>query len=195
MSCGFATKHRLNISKIHYPCIMSELRKAVTGNPYFVTFTVVGWIDIFTRENYCRTILDSLEFCRKNKGLKIYAYVIMPSHIHAIMQAPSLSDVIRDFKAYTAKAILNEIETNNIESRKDWLLHMFKYFAKYESQNEKYRFWQKTSHPTELLYTEIFNQKVHYIHNNPVEAGLVSQAEFWRYSSLCEDSHLKVDPA
>jgi REP element-mobilizing transposase RayT len=153
----------------------------------------VGWIDIFTREDYCKVIIDSFEFCRKNKGLKIYAFVIMPSHIHAVLEAPSLSDVIRDFKAHTARTILKQIEDSTIESRKEWLLYMFSYFAKYESQNEKYQFWQKTNHPTELINTEMLVQKINYIHNNPVIAGLVSQAEYWRYSSACLDSYFRVD--
>ena len=172
---------------------MSELRKATGDNAYFVTFTVVGWIDVFTREDYCKIIIDSLEFCRTKKGLKIYEYVIMPSHIHAILEAPSLSDVIRDFKAYTAKAILKSIETSNEESRKEWLLYMFKYYAKYESQNEIYQFWQKTNHPIELTNHEMFDQKRKYIYDNPVSAGLVSDALYWHYSSACIDSYLRVD--
>ena len=172
---------------------MSELRKATSDNAYFVTFTVVGWMDVFTREEYCKTIIDSLKFCRTNKKLKIYEYVIMPSHIHAILEAPALSDVIRDFKAHTAKSILKEIESNAGESRRDWLLHMFKYYAKYENQNEKYQFWQKTSHPTELTDHKMFDQKRKYIHDNPVTAGLVSDAMYWRYSSACIDSYLTVD--
>jgi putative transposase len=172
---------------------MSELRKAKTDKPYFVTFTVVGWIDVFTREDYSRVILDSFQFCRENKGLNIYAFVIMPSHIHALLQSPVLSDVIRDFKAHTARSILKQIEESRAESRKEWLLHMFKYYATYESQNEKYQFWQKTSHPTECITTDMLNQKRDYIHRNPVEAGLVSQAEYWRYSSACPDAYLRVD--
>ncbi len=174
---------------------MSELRKAINDNSYFVTFTVVGWIDVFTREDYCRIIIESLEFCRKTKGLRIYAYVIMPSHIHAVLEAPLLTDVIRDFKAHTARSILKAVESNITESRREWLLHMFKYFAKYESQNETYQFWQKTSHPIALTDIKIFDQKVEYIHNNPLVAGLVTEAEYWRYSSACEDSYLKIDVA
>jgi putative transposase len=174
---------------------MSELRKATTDNAYFVTFTVVGWIDIFTREEYCTIILDSLEFCRSRKGLKIYEYVIMPSHIHAILEAPALSDVIRDFKAHTAKQIIKSIEASAIESRKDWLLHLFKYHDAHQKQNDTYQFWQKTNHPTELADRNIFDQKRKYIHENPVAAGLVSDALYWRYSSACVDSYLKVDEA
>lgn len=109
----------------------------------------------------------------------------MPSHIHLIARSARgrLSDIIRDLKSYTAKKILFMIENDSGESRQDWLLHLFKFHAKYQKQNEKYQFWQKTNHPTELSYVEIFDQKVDYIHNNPVEAGLVSEAGSWIYSS------------
>ncbi len=125
----------------------------------------------------------------------MYAYVIMPSHIHAILQAPTLADITTDFKAHTARAILKQIEANPSESRKEWLMHMFKYYAKYEAQNKDYQFWQKTNHPTELTNPEMFQQKVDYIHSYPVVAGLVTDAEYWRYSSACIDGYLKVDEA
>ena len=172
---------------------MSELRKATTDDAYFVTFTIVGWIDIFTRKKYCTTILESWQFCRERKGLKVFEYVIMPSHIHAIMQAENLSDVIRDFKAFTAKAIIKQIQENEQESRKDWLLHLFRYHAKYQKQNEEFQFWQKTNHPIILDNAEIFQQKANYIWQNPVVAGYVTDAESWRYSSACKDGYFKVD--
>jgi len=65
------------------------------------------------------------------------------------------------------------------ESRREWLLHMFKYFAKYQKQNETYSFWQKTNHPIELNYPEIIDQKIEYIHNNRVEAGYVTNPQSW----------------
>ena len=101
---------------------MSEKRKANTEYPYFLTFTVVGWIDVFTRHQYCEIILESLEFCRKHKQLEVFAFVIMSNHIHLItrQQDGKLNEVIRDFKSFTAKKIINEIETNPQESRKDW---------------------------------------------------------------------------
>jgi REP element-mobilizing transposase RayT len=149
---------------------MSEKRKANTNSPYFLTLTVVGWVDVFTRECYSEIIVESLEYCRKNKGLEVYAFVIMSNHIHLIVrrQEGLLSDVIRDFKSFTAKRIIHKIETNAKESRKDWLLHLFKFHAKFKQQNESYQFWQKTSYPVELFSHKIFNQKLYYIHNNPV---------------------------
>ena len=71
---------------------------------YFLTFQVIDWVDIFTRQSYRDIIIDSLTYCRQQKGLKVYAYVIMSNHIHAIMstERSNLSDVIRDFKRHTA---------------------------------------------------------------------------------------------
>ena len=52
-----------------------------------MTFTVVGWVDLFIRNSYRDCILDSFTYCNKNKGLRIHAYVIMTSHIHLIASA------------------------------------------------------------------------------------------------------------
>ena len=88
---------------------------------YFVTFTVVGWIDIFSRKIYCDLILDNLKYCQQNKGLIIHAWVLMTNHIHLIVSAgtePLLAEIIRDFKKYTSREIIKLIETEK-ESRKN----------------------------------------------------------------------------
>ncbi|WP_224746329.1 transposase [Mucilaginibacter glaciei] len=110
---------------------MSELRKANSDRPFFVTFPVVGWIDVFTRAAYCDIFLSSLDFCRKHKGLKVYAYCIMSSHVHLIIshEESRLPDILRDLKSFTAKQIIAAIESNPQESRRDWLLYLFKFFA------------------------------------------------------------------
>ena len=175
---------------------MSELRKANTTYPYFLTFTVVGWIDVFTRERYCETVLDSLQYCISKKGLLVYSYVIMPSHIHIIARHDdeSLSGVIRDFKSFTATSILGSIENQSGESRKEWMLHLFRYHAKNQKQNAKYMFWQKTKHPIELNYPQIIDQKLDYIHYNPVEAGYVTEVSDWVYSSANPQQPLPLEP-
>lgn len=149
---------------------MSEFRKANTDRPFFVTLTVVGWIDVFTRSEYCEEFLNNLDFCRKNKGLRVYAYCIMSNHIHLIIESEEakLPQIIRDLKSYTAKRIIALITDSYTESRKEWLLYMFRYFANTTQQNSGYQFWQKTTHPTELITAKVFDQKAEYIHNNPV---------------------------
>ena len=174
---------------------MSELRKANTDYPYFITLTVVGWIDIFTRRRYCDLIIDNLKICIEKKGLIVYAYVIMPSHIHIVarQEEGKLDTLLRDFKSYTAKKIIKLIIEEPGESRKDWLLHMFKYYGRFRKQNSEYMFWQKTSHPTELSYPSIIDQKMEYIYNNPVVAGFVTEPEAWLYSSACPEGMLRVE--
>jgi putative transposase len=86
-----------------------------------VTFTVVGWVDVFTRKE----TINAFRYCIENKGLKIYGYVIMSNHIHAIIQATedmsTLSDLIRDYKKHTSKEIIKWMNESNKESRKEWM--------------------------------------------------------------------------
>ena len=152
---------------------------------YFLTFTVTDWIDVFTRINYKTIIVESLEYCKKNKGLKLYAWCLMTNHIHLICKVEEpllMSDFIRDFKQFTAKRILEEIE-NSSESRKEWMLYRFEYAGKYDKRITKYRFWQDKNHPIELASNEFIKQRMNYIHQNPVRAGFVANAEDYMYSS------------
>ncbi|MGV3609926.1 MAG: REP-associated tyrosine transposase [Fluviicola sp.] len=152
---------------------------------YFLTITVVGWVDIFTRECYQKVIIETLQFCIKNKGLNVYAYCIMSNHIHLIANSDmgfSLSDIIRDFKKFTSRRIIEMIYAEK-ESRRDWLLAYFEKAANEHLKTKNYKVWQDGNHAIEL-YNERFTwRKVLYIHRNPVRAGLVTSVEFWKYSS------------
>jgi putative transposase len=90
----------------------------------------------------------------------------MSSHIHLIVSCDEakLPQIIRDLKSYTAKRLIEMISINRGESRKEWLLYLFRYFANNSLQNKDYQFWQKTNHPTELITIQVFDQKVDYIH-------------------------------
>ncbi|MFW6222047.1 MAG: REP-associated tyrosine transposase [Bacteroidota bacterium] len=151
---------------------------------YFLTLSVVYWVDVFTRQTYRDIIIENLRYCQKNKGLVIYAYVIMSNHIHLLVQSleENLSGTIRDFKSYTSKTILENI--NNVsESRKEWLLKHFEIAAKKHKRNSNYQFWTHNNHP-EIIYSDKFvKQKLEYIHNNPVKAGIVRNPEDYIYSS------------
>ncbi len=153
---------------------------------HFLTPTVVGWVDVFTRRKYKDIIIDSLKYCMENKGLVINAYVIMSNHLHLICHAKDgnrLSDILRDFKAHTSKAIIQSILEDKVESRQEWMLRMFKYYAKYNSNNKTYQFWKLDNKPIELQSPKWTTTRLDYIHNNPVEAGYVIEAEYYVYSS------------
>ena len=152
---------------------------------YFLTFTVTDWVDIFTRLNYRNIIAESLTYCRKNKGLKLYAWCLMKNHIHLVCRIEEplrMSDFLGDYKKFTAKAVLFDIE-NLPESRRDWMLYRFEFAGKYDNRIEKYIFWQDKNHPIELVTTEMINQRINYILENPVRTGLVAGAEEYLYSS------------
>jgi REP element-mobilizing transposase RayT len=152
--------------------------------PYFLTFTVVDWVDIFTRKIYKNIVIDSLKFCQKNKGMEIYGFVIMSNHIHLIIQSNerALSALIKDFKSFVAKSILNKIKEGP-ESRADWMLKRFQFAAKSNSRNSEYQFWKYGNHPEEIFTEQFLWTKLNYIHMNPVRAGIVSKASEYIYCS------------
>ncbi len=164
---------------------MSRAYKTYEGGLFFVTLTVVGWIDVFTRSEYCDTLVKNLKFCQEKKGLQLYAYCIMSSHVHVIASAETgtLSDILRDFKSYTAKQLLQQIQDNPQESRKDWLLFLFRHFARKNNHNIEFQFWQHHNHPIDLVSSNLLEQKLYYIYQNPVNAGIVSEEQDYVYSS------------
>ncbi|MEZ5023281.1 MAG: transposase [Chitinophagales bacterium] len=138
-------------------------------------------------------MVDSFNYCHKTKGLKIYGWVIMSNHIHCILSSSEskLSDTIRDLKRHTSKYILESVNSAS-ESRSQWMLHQFKYFASRHSRNENYQLWTHENHPIEIeLNSNIFNQKLDYIHENPVKAGIVVAPEDYLYSSARDYAGLK----
>src|SRR5215203_1091562 len=103
---------------------------------YFITLTVIDWVDVFTRKEYKDVLIDSLNYCIASKGLQVYEFVIMSNHLHAIVSSDKLllSDIIRDFKKFTAKQIIEQIINSN-ESRKEWLIKKFSYAGARNSNN------------------------------------------------------------
>jgi REP element-mobilizing transposase RayT len=164
---------------------MSERYKFIDEQGmYFVTMATVGWVDLFTRSELKHVIVDSLRYCQKEKGLIIHAWCLMPSHLHMIVSTKQekLSDIMRDFKKFTAKELIKTIERIN-ESRKDWILELFGEVADHLKRVSNYKVWQDGNHP-ELLYSVKFTQqKLDYIHNNPVADEIVDEPEEYRYSS------------
>ena len=167
---------------------------------YFVSTAVVYWIDVFTRTEYKDTLLNSFKHCQEEKGLVIYAYVIMSNHFHLLIGKENtentFSDIIRDLKKYTAMHLIKSIKENPQESRKEWMMEMFRRAGEENSQNTTYQFWQQNNQPIQLKTTEKINHAMDYIHNNPVVAGWVADPEEYLYSSArnyySKESRLKI---
>ncbi|RJE73943.1 transposase [Reichenbachiella sp. MSK19-1] len=152
---------------------------------YFLTLTVVDWVDVFTRKEHRLKIVESLSYCQSHKGLILYAWVVMSNHLHLIASAKEgyiLSDIIRDFKKFTAKAIIAGVSTEP-ESRRDWMLYRFEFAGKFLKRIKKYKFWRDGNHAIVLDTNHLMEQKLHYIHHNPVEALIVSEPEHYIFSS------------
>ncbi|GAB3822394.1 transposase [Pontibacter rugosus] len=159
---------------------------------YFVSFAVVNWIDLFVRREYKQVVVESLKYCIKHKGLEVYAWCIMSSHVHLLIGSnieligsniEPIEGILRDMKRHTAKVILNMLEEHNQESRKEWLLWMFRRAGSSNPSTDIYQFWQHHNHPIELHNNLIMQQKLDYLHQNPVEAGFVEEPWEYLYSS------------
>ncbi len=152
---------------------------------YFVSFATVNWIDVFIRREYKDVIIDSLKYCIENKGLELYAWCIMSSHVHLISgtSGSKMEDIMRDMKRHTSKTLLDAIKNNPTESRREWMMWMFERAGKRNPNNEHYQFWQQNNKPIELSNPEMTRQKLNYLHENPVEAGFVENPWEYLYSS------------
>ena len=157
---------------------------------FFVSFAVVYWIDVFVRDQYCNAIVESLDYCRKHKGMEIYAWCLMPSHMHLVFRSKENNpgEILGHFKTFTSKKVQKMIKDNLQESRREWLLWMMERAGRKNSNVKNRQFWQQDSKPIELWSVEVIDQKVDYIHANPVEAGFVSEPHHWRYSSALDYS-------
>ena len=152
---------------------------------YFLTMTIVDWVDVFTRPAYKHLMVESLEYCQNNKGLELYSWCLMTNHLHLIAGAAEnyhLSNILRDFKKYTSKRIIDLIQEEP-ESRKEWMLHRFEVAGKNNSKIRDYKVWQDGNEPKAVHTNDFMDQKLNYIHENPVRAEIVDKPHHYRYSS------------
>jgi putative transposase len=115
----------------------------------------------------------------------LHSWCLMSNHVHLVVSAKehNPSDILRDFKKYTGKQIIKAIAEHPAESRREWMPQIFKKAGEANSRNTNYQFWRQDNQPKELYSEKFTNQKLEYIHNNPVEAGIVEKAEEYLYSS------------
>jgi putative transposase len=153
---------------------------------YFVSFATVSWVDVFTRPVYNEVFIDSVRYCQLNKGLCLHAWCLMSNHAHLVFSRSgqySHSDILRDLKKFTSKKLIEAIENNPSESRKEWMLNIFGNAGQNKINNKDFQFWQQDNHPIELFSPSVTFQKIDYVHNNPVVAGIVSEADHYLHSS------------
>lgn len=151
-------------------------------NLYFCTNTIVEWQCVFKEEKYFEIVLDSLKYCQQYKGLILFAYVIMLNHMHMLISyadGEDLSAIMRDFKRHTSTQIARELEHDN----ERLLLYVFREAAQRRRRTIKYKIWHDDFHPIAIFSDKWFEEKMDYIHNNPVKKGLVMRPEDWKYSS------------
>jgi REP element-mobilizing transposase RayT len=163
----------------------TKYKATTTENAYFITITTVGWVDVFTRLNQKYNIINSLKYCQDKKGLEIYVYCLMHSHLHLLCKATDgfiVSDVMRDFKKHTSKQIIKTI-IDEPESRREWMLDYFQKSCEHLKREQKYKVWQDGYHAEIVEKNWFIKQKVNYIHNNPVKDKIVTLPEDYYFSS------------
>ncbi len=153
---------------------------------YFVSFSVVKWLKVFNNESYTEILLDSLRYCQQSKGMELYAWCIMPDHVHLVFRSvgdrnPEL--ILGDLKRFTSKKIVKAIQDNPNDNQKGMYLSTFKKAASKSSNVNDFQFWQHNNQPIEVWSPRITFQKINYIHQNPVKAGFVENPEDYLYSS------------
>ena len=157
----------------------SRYRIFEQSHPYFLTSTVVAWLGVFTHPPFVDIILDSWRFLQRERGIRIFGYVVLENHIHWIAQSKNLSKEVGDFKSYTAHRIIDLLEAQRVTM----LLEQLRFHKLRHKANQEYQLWQESSHPQEIDGDEMMLQKLEYAHNNPVVRGYVDDPVHWRYSS------------
>ncbi|QDH79039.1 transposase [Echinicola soli] len=161
---------------------------------YFLTLTVVDWLDVFTRKEYKLEVVDSLNYCVQKKGLELYAWVLMSNHLHLLGRTREpfrISDFIRDFKKYVAARILDSLGRESIESRRSWMLSRMKFRGGQVKRVLNYKFWEDDNRAIWIESNKFLEQKLHYIHENPVNAMIVEEPKEYLFSSARDYAGMK----
>jgi REP element-mobilizing transposase RayT len=149
--------------------------------PYFCTITILDWLPVLIDARYIDPVVDSLRFCRRNKALKLFGFVVMPNHVHLIASCgEQLQELMRDFKRFTSRQIHERLKADGRTTLLHWLEH-----ATQEARRAhgELGLWQDGFHPQAIWSRDVFQQKLDYLHANPCRKGLVQRPEQWWYSS------------
>jgi putative transposase len=164
---------------------------------FFVTSTVTAWAPVFTEDKYCDILVRNIKHYQQRYKFSILGYVIMPSHFHWIVEVNpklgTISEIMRDIMKFSAWDVM---EVLSFDGRSD-MLQLFTEAAHLFPKHRR-KFWMTRFDDEVIRNQQMFSTKLNYIHNNPVEAGLVDRPEVYKYSSarnyiLGDHSVLEVD--
>jgi REP-associated tyrosine transposase len=147
--------------------------------PYFLTCTVVAWLPVFANPRCVEVVFDSWRFLQRERGVRMFGYVILENHLHWIATANGLAEQVKRFKSYTARRIIDRLA----EGGSATLLQEFHYFKLRHKTDQEYQLWQEGSHPKQIQNEEMMVQKLEYMHHNPLRRGYVDDPTHWCYSS------------
>lgn len=146
---------------------------------HFLTCSVVAWLPLFARPVCAQVVLDCWSFLQEQRRLTLHAYVIMENHLRFIASAPDLGKELRHFKSFTARRIVEELDRAGARS----LLKLLEHHKGAYKPDSRHQVWQEGSHPQLIQGEPMWNQKLNYIHENPLRRGYVDDPLHWRYSS------------
>ncbi|MDR9419950.1 REP-associated tyrosine transposase [Gracilimonas sp.] len=147
--------------------------------PYFITSSIVGGYSLFKEKRFINVIIDGLNFLSRERNISIYAYVIMPNHLHFISQGRNLSKYVSSFKSFAARQSIDKLK----EEENEFWLDRLKEARVNTKIDREYQLWTEGFHPKQIFSSKVMEQKINYIHYNPVTAGLVEKESDWLYSS------------
>jgi putative transposase len=158
-----------------------------TDSCYFLTLNTVDKIDVFIRPAYKQVIADALNYFTVARGLAIYAWVLMTSHLHLVIrtaEATTPAYFERDFKKYTTPAIFKMIEME-MDLRRHWMFQHFEEYGKSLRRIEKFHLWQNCSAPLHIDSQQpgALMEHITHIHENPVREKIVEHPEEYLFSS------------
>lgn len=147
---------------------------------YFLTFTIVEWLPVLVTDEACQSLADSLNWCHREKSLRINAYVFMPTHVHAILfdadsDADRLLRTVASLRKYRGRK-LSDYVTEQLPA-------FDRVLRQAAGPDRERQFWQPSRHPEAIHSQGFWRQKLDYLHDNPCRKGLVRQPDHWRYSS------------
>lgn len=140
----------------------------------FITITCLNWLAVLQNNHHKQIITDALQNRITRQQVTVYAFVIMPNHLHIIWQLHDgmiREDFQRDFLKFTARAILRFMRLNN-----DPMIELLKVKA----SDRYYQVWERNSLSIDIYSEKVLLQKLNYLHNNPVQVK-------WKLAELPED--------